>query len=82
MPLGITREEAAYILALIECDIIDAGVFPADALLHESAFLRADGQLGNLSTRYFVAMDQLSFATDLPESTEENIPAAQVQLTL
>ena len=22
MPLGITREEAAYILALIECDII------------------------------------------------------------
>lgn len=25
MPLGITREEAAYILALIECDIIDAG---------------------------------------------------------
>lgn len=25
MPLGITREEAAYILALIECDIINAG---------------------------------------------------------
>ena len=25
MPLGISREEAAYILALIECDIIDAG---------------------------------------------------------
>ena len=25
MPLGITREEAAYILGLIECDIIDAG---------------------------------------------------------
>ena len=25
MPLGISREEAAYILSLIECDIIDAG---------------------------------------------------------
>lgn len=25
MPLGITREEASYILGLIECDIIDAG---------------------------------------------------------
>ena len=25
MPLGITREEAAYILGLIECNIIDAG---------------------------------------------------------
>lgn len=72
--------EAAFAGAL--CDIIDAGVFPADALLHESAFLRADGELGNLSSRYFVAMDQLSFATDLPESAEENLPAAQVQLTL
>ena len=25
MPLGITREEASYILGLIECNIIDAG---------------------------------------------------------
>ena len=25
MPLGISREEGAYILSLIECDIIDAG---------------------------------------------------------
>ena len=64
------------------CDIIDAGVFPADTLVHESAFLRAEGLLGNLSSRYFVAMDQLSFATALPESTEENIPAAHVQLPL
>ena len=25
MPLGLTREEASYILGLIECNIIDAG---------------------------------------------------------
>ena len=43
--------EAAFAGAL--CDIIDAGVFPPDDLLHESAFLSPDGQLGNLSARYF-----------------------------
>lgn len=64
------------------CDIIDGGVFPADALVHESAFLRAESQLGNLSSRYFVAMDQLSFAPDALEVTEEDIPTSQLQLTL
>ena len=64
------------------CDIIDAGVFSADALVHESAFLRADGLLGNLSSRYFVAMDQLSFAPEVTEPAEEDTPAAQLQLMM
>ena len=72
--------EAAFAGAL--CDIIDAGVFPPDDLLHESAFLRADGMLGNLSTRYFVAMDQLSLAPDVPDESKEDIPVSQIQLTL
>ena len=72
--------EAAFAGAL--CDIIDAGVFSADTLVHESAFLRADGQLGNLSSRYFVAMDQLSFAPEVTEPAEEDTPAAQLQLMM
>ena len=64
------------------CDIIDAGVFPPDDLLHESAFLSPEGQLGNLSSRYFVAMDQLSLTPDTPEEPEEDIPVSQIQLTL
>ena len=63
------------------CDIIDAGVFPPDELVHESVFLKEE-QLGNLSSRYFVAMDQLSLAPDMPEEAKEDIPASQVQLTL
>lgn len=72
--------EEAFAGAL--CDIIDAGVFPPDDLLHESAFLRTEGQLGNLSSRYFVAMDQLSLAPDTTEETEKDVPASQIQLTL
>ena len=41
-----------------------------------------DGQLGNLSARYFVAMDQLSLAPDTPKEPEEDIPVSQIQLTL
>lgn len=72
--------EEAFAGAL--CDIIDAGVFPPDDLLHESAFLRTEGQLGNLSSRYFVAMDQLSIAPDTTEEAEKDVPASQIQLTL
>ena len=72
--------EAAFAGAL--CDIIDAKIFPPDALIHESAFLSAEGQLVNLASRYFVAMDQLSLAPDTPEETKKESPAQQMQLTL
>ena len=72
--------EAAFAGAL--CDIIDAGVFPPDVLVHESAFLTENGQLGNLASRYFVAMDQLSLTPDTPEEPREDSPARQMQLTL
>lgn len=72
--------EAAFAGAL--CDIIDRGVFPPDVLVHESAFLTENGQLGNLASRYFVAMDQLSLTPDTPEEPREDSPARQMQLTL
>lgn len=72
--------EAAFAGAL--CDIIDAGVFPPDVMVHESAFLTENGQLGNLASRYFVAMDQLSLTPDTPEEPREDSPARQMQLTL
>lgn len=72
--------EAAFAGAL--CDIIDEGIFPPDVLVHESAFLSEKGQLGNLSTRYFVAMDQLSLAPDSPEEPRQDSTARQMQLTL
>jgi transposase len=72
--------EAAFAGAL--CDIIDGGVFPPDVLVHESACLTENGQLGNLSSRYFVAMDQLSLAPESPEEPKQDSTARQMQLTL
>ena len=71
--------EEAFAGAL--CDIIDANIFPPDELVHESAFLK-EGQLGNLVSRYFVAVDQLSLAPESPEEPKQDSTARQMQLTL
>lgn len=72
--------EAAFAGAL--CDIIDEKVLTPDVLVRESAFLTKDGKLGDLVSRYFVAVDQLSLAPDTPEDAKKDTPAEQMQLTL
>ena len=72
--------ETAFAGAL--CDIIDEKVLTPDVLVRESAFLTKDGKLGDLVSRYFVAVDQLSLAPDTQEDAKKDTPAEQMQLTL
>ena len=43
------------------CCIIDGGVARPEDLIYESPFLKKDGWYEQLCTRYFLAVDQLSF---------------------
>lgn len=59
------------------CNIIDAGVMPADDLVYASPFLKEDGWYERLCDRYFLAVDQLSF----PEPKAEAVrPASSAQI--
>ena len=56
--------EEAFAGAL--CDILDARLMRPEDLLYESPFLTADGRLGDLAQRYFLAVNQLSLVPDPP----------------
>ena len=71
--------EKAFADAL--CDIIDAGVMTADALLYPSVFLTEEGELYTLCGKYFSAFDQLTLA--IPEeraAAEESMPTEQLRI--
>ncbi len=54
------------------CCIIDAGVMRAEDLVYASPFLKEDGWYERLCTRYFLAVDQISF----PEPDAKSTPPA------
>ena len=59
--------DEAFAMALT--DIIDAGVMTASELVYVSPFLKPDGWYERLRSRYFLAVDQISFT--VPEAAEE-----------
>ena len=69
--------DAAFAASLT--DIIDAKVMSAEELVYPSAFLKEDGWYEQLCARYFLAIDQLSFA--VPEKrAEESAAGGQLEL--